>query len=157
MNSKTCPIARKLIRAVLTAIKDYADAVECPKMLPVLKFRLGVVSQKEHPKDMEKVTLTNEQKVNVILEPQTAKGKPITVDGPPKWSVVQGDATLEIADDGLSADIISPDVPGVSQILITADADLGAGSQEISTTLEVEIVGARAESLGLKVGTPVTK
>jgi len=73
------------------------------------------------------------------------------------WTVVSGTCTLAVAGDGLSADVISGDSPGDSEILIEADADLGSGVVTISDTLKVSVAGALARSLGISVGTPVPK
>lgn len=103
------------------------------------------------------ITLTNEQQIAVTLKPITATGKVATLDGKPSWTVVSGESTVIVADNGLSAVIRSSDNPGTSQLLVTADADLGAGVVEISDTIAVTVEGARASNLGLTVGTPVPK
>lgn len=103
------------------------------------------------------ITLTNEQQVTVTLKPVTATGKVATLDGVPEWSVVSGQATVIPAANGLSAVVRSSDDPGTSQLLVTADADLGAGVVEISDTIQVTVEGARASALGLTVGTPSPK
>lgn len=101
--------------------------------------------------------LNNEQKVTATLAPKTSKGKPVPVDGKPSWSVAAGDVTLEAAEDGMSCTIISGDSPGVSQVVVEADADLGEGVVTISDVIEVTVEGALASNLGLTVGTPVDK
>lgn len=106
---------------------------------------------------MLELTITNEQKVRVSLKPQTERGRPAPVDGKPAWSVSSGDATLEVSDDGLSADVISPDAPGESMIVVEADADLGQGVQTVSDAIRLIVEGARAISLGLTSETPVPK
>lgn len=106
---------------------------------------------------MISIALNNEQKVKITLAPKTAKGKPVEVDNPPAWSVVSGDATVEPEADGLSAFVISGESPGMSQVLIEADADLGEGVETISETLQVTVNGALAQNLGVTVGTPEDK
>lgn len=104
------------------------------------------------------ITLTNEQKVRATVTPKTATGKPAPLDGKPVVTVVSGDAAIaNTSDDGLSFDIVSPDSPGDSQILVEADADLGEGVETISDVIKVTVVGARAASLGLTLGTPEAK
>lgn len=104
-----------------------------------------------------KVKITNEQKIKVSLTPVTDGGKPAKLDGKPSFEVVAGDCTVEVADDGLSATIISSDNPGQSQVLVKADADIGEGVEEISDVIEVEVGGAAAKNLGLTAGTPELK
>jgi hypothetical protein len=106
-----------------------------------------------------KVQLTTEEKVRITLDPRTPAGKPAKLDpsNPPKWSVETGDATLDVAPDGLSAYIISPDTAGVSQVLVDGDADLGDGVEDVSDFITVEVSGAKARSLGLAAEPPVLK
>lgn len=156
MKNEYCPIARRLIRAIFQAAKDFADVVECAdKQKPRLKVSFGVVRQKTKPMS-DKAKMNNEQEVDVFIEPQTVGGSPVKVDGAPQWSVVQGDVTLDVASNGLSA-VVKSGNPGTSQVLVKADADLGEGKQEISTVIEVEVDGARAENLGVRIGTPRLK
>lgn len=104
------------------------------------------------------ITLTNEQKVRATLTPKTASGNPAPIDGKPDISVISGEATINnISEDGMSFDIVSPDLPGDSQVLIEADADLGDGIETISDVIKVAVVGARAANLGLSLGTPEPK
>lgn len=106
---------------------------------------------------MIQAKITNEQKVKATVNPRTDKGKPVSVDGKPVWTVASGDVTLEVADDGLSATIVSADTPGTSQVLVEADADLGAGVVTISEVIEVVVEGALATNLGVSLGTPEVK
>lgn len=102
------------------------------------------------------ITITNEQKVKVTLTPTTATGKPAELEDI-KWEVQSGDSTVEASDDGLSATLISSDSPGLTSILITADADLGDGEVEVQELIELNVEGALAANLGLTVGTPEPK
>lgn len=106
---------------------------------------------------MIELKLTNEQKIKVTLTPMTSTGKPAAIDGKPSWSVSSGDATVEVSDDGLSAYLISSDVPGESLIVVEADADLGEGVETISDAVKLTVEGAKAVSLGLVAGTPEPK
>lgn len=103
------------------------------------------------------ITITNEQKIQVTLTPVTATGRPAKLDGAPEWSVISGDSTLDVASDGKSAFLVSADDPGDTQFLVKADADLGAGVEEVSDTIRLTVEGARAASLGLAAGTAVPK
>jgi len=127
-----------------------------PRRQTHFEWRIGPVSNKKTRYTMD-ITLTNEQQVKVTLKPVTGAGKPAQLDGPPVWTVVSGDCKLQVADDGLSADIISGDLPGDTEITISADADLGAGVVNISDALRVTVNGAMAQSLGIEVGTPTNK
>ncbi len=103
-----------------------------------------------------KLKLTDEQKTTVTLNPATPKGKKVSVQNP-VWSVVDGDCAITPAPDGLSAVITSGDKPGVTNIQIAADADLGDGVDTITDTIEVTVVDPEASTLGLAAGTPEDK
>lgn len=103
------------------------------------------------------ITITNEQKVQVTLMPTTEAGNPATLDGVPTWAVTEGDATLEVAEDGLSAHLISGEADVNSVITVTADADLGEGVVEITDTIDLAVVSASASRLGIATDEPVLK
>jgi hypothetical protein len=98
---------------------------------------------------MYPVTSTNEEKVTIVLNPTTAAGNPATVDGAPVWSIESGDATLEVAADGLSCVIISGAADVVNTISVTADADMGEGVSSISETIVYTVTAAQAAGLGV--------
>ena len=120
-------------------------------------FTVGVPEKKKEKHMPLALKITNEQKINVALNPVTATGKPAKLDGKPTWSVISGDSTIVVADDGLSADLVSSDSAGDTQYLVEADADLGEGVQTISDTIALRVDGAQAESLGLVAGQPTPK
>lgn len=100
---------------------------------------------------------STEQQVTVHINPVTPKGKPVALDGVPVWQVAVGDVTLQPAADGLSCTIVSADTPGQSQVLVSADADLGEGVETISDTIDALVSDPQASSLGLTADAPVTK
>jgi hypothetical protein len=103
------------------------------------------------------ITITNEQKVMVTLAPTTEAGNPAILDGIPTWTVVQGDATLEVSEDGLSAFLVSGEAEVNSQIEVTADADLGEGVVTLTDIIDLAVVTAQASVLGLVVDTAILK
>lgn len=106
---------------------------------------------------MLSITINNEQKVKVTLTPVTDKGQPAKLDGVPTWTVLSGDSTVEVAEDGLSADLISADSSGTTEIEVKADAELGEGVVEIGETLTLIVTSATAKNLGATVGEPEAK
>lgn len=93
------------------------------------------------------LTISNEEKIKVTINPTTSAGNPAQVENP-LFEVVSGDATIE--QDGLSAYLISGEV-GASQIKVSADADLGTGVTTLEELIDLNVVGASATSLGLVV------
>lgn len=97
------------------------------------------------------LAITNEQKIKVTLTPTTASGNPATLDGVPTWTVTSGDATVEPAEDGMSAYLVSGSV-GASNIEVSADADLGEGVRRLTDVTGLNVVPAEAAGLGLIAG-----
>lgn len=115
------------------------------------------VSQKGQSTMPLQLKITDEQKVNVRLVPVTQRGKPVPLDGKPEWSVVDGDSTLAVSDDGMSAFLVSNDTPGITNFQVSADADLGEGVSTITDTIQLTVVDPQASSLGLVSDPPVDK
>lgn len=122
-----------------------------------LGVEFGVSQLKERNKMPVKQTITNEQKIDFTLSPKSDAGKPAKLDGKPSYSILSGNSTIEVAEDGLSGVLTSSDDPGDTQILVKADADLGEGVEEISDIITLSVVAATAKNLGLSLGTPVPK
>lgn len=107
---------------------------------------------------MATLILTDEQKCALSVGFTTAAGNPAKVDGILQWTV--SDATilsLTVADDGMSAEVITNGPLGASQVSVTADADLGAGVTDITGVLDVEVRAAQAVTVGITAGAPETK
>lgn len=128
------------------------------KKAAAIGFQFGLPKLKEKDNGMPaEASITNEQKIPVTLKIVTDTGKPAKVDGAPAWVVISGNSSVVVAEDGLSAEVISADDPGDTTVMVKADADLGEGVEEISDTFTVHVVGATAKNLGLSFGTPVPK
>ena len=108
-------------------------------------------------KVMLELKITNEQKVEVGLNPVTLTGKPAELDGDATLTVISGSSTVELLPGGRSAFLVSSDSPGDTEILVEADADLGEGVEKISDIIKLTVAGARAASLGLVAKEAVPK
>ncbi len=142
--------------------RDLLELVEqCkPRKFPGrVRFEWGVgpAQIKAPKKENMQVKITNEQQIPVTLTPKTDTGKPAKLDGKPTWTVVDGNSTITVAEDGLSAMLISSDDPGDTEFLIKADADLGEGVEEVSDVIKLTVAGATAKNLGLSVGAAEAK
>lgn len=121
-------------------------------------FIVGLPTNKEKDPTMPlELKITNEQQVKVTLSPKTDTGKAASLDGKPAWTVITGNSRLNVAEDGLSAMLVSADDPGDTEILVKADADLGEGVEEISDIIKLSVIGSTAKNLGMTAGAPEAK
>ena len=102
-------------------------------------------------------TITNEQKVKFNLNPLTEAGNPGSVDGTPIWTVVSGDATLEVDPNGMGAYLVSGEANVNSVIQVEADVDLGEGVTTLVDTIDLAVVAATVSTLGLVEGEVILK
>ena len=133
---------------------------QCCHPLPAsahFEIHVALPQPKEKEKHMISIAVTNEQKVKVTLAPKTATGKPAKLDGAPVWANLSGDSTVEPAEDGLSAYLVSSDTPGTTEFTVSADANLGEGVETITEGIELVVSGAQASNLGIVAGTPEPK
>ena len=122
------------------------------------KFGLPKLKQPRPRKPMPlEVSITNEQKIKATLSPVSDTGRPAQLDGNPRWEILSGNSTLDVAPDGRSAYLISSDTPGDTLFCVKADADLGEGVEELMDTINLKVTGAMAKNLGLMLGTPEAK
>jgi hypothetical protein len=115
------------------------------------------IKQKRKGTPMQEATITNEQKIAFALNPITESGNVAPLDGPPRLSVVSGDGAFNLAEDGLSGELISTDTPSDTTYLLEADADLGEGTELIQETILIHTAGAKAKNFGFAFSTPVPK
>lgn len=75
-----------------------------------------------------------------------AKGNPAMIDGDVVWdSSDENIASVEMdSGDSTIANVIPGDAIGQVQVSATVDADLGSGTTELITTMDVEVVSGQA-------------
>jgi len=109
---------------------------------------------------MVAVTITNEQKIKITVNPKTAAGNPASIqEGSLQVEVLEGDGTAEtIEGDPNSFYAISGSATGaITRIKVSADGDLGEGVVTLEDEALVTVIPATASSLGLTVGEPELK
>ena len=80
-------------------------------------------------------------------------GKPAKVDGLLAWSISRPECgRLKVAEDGMSADMISTGEVGAFSVKIEGDADLGEGIKPLVAFAEFECLPGEAISLMVTVG-----
>lgn len=102
--------------------------------------------------------LSDVQKISLSINPVTAAGNPAPVDGVPAWSSSDpAILTVTASADGLSAVAETTGALGNAQVQVTADADVGSGTTEISAVLDVSVIASAAVSLGIVAGVPESR
>lgn len=110
------------------------------------------------------IVSTTEEKVPIIINPTTTAGKPAKIDGLAVIDITSGSATVGTptqaeldATPGLVGFVVSEDITGVSTYTVTADADLGAGVENIVDGGTYTYSQPNAANLGLTNGVAVPK
>jgi hypothetical protein len=99
------------------------------------------------------VACNNEQKVTILAAPQSASGKPATIDGALTVTVQSGDGTVEQdAASPLSFKAVSGEAIGDTVYLVEGDADMGAGVVTIQDLVTLSVTSAVAANFGLTAG-----
>jgi len=108
-------------------------------------------------KNLTMLTLPNDHKVVASITPIDSKGNPAQIDGLASWSTSSSDivTVTSISADSLSAEIIPGTALGSAQVNVTADADLGSGTQAISGVLDVTVVAGQAVGFTIETAPPV--
>lgn len=108
-------------------------------------------------KEVTMLLLTIDQKVALRIQPVDRLGNPARVDGLPHWALSDMSiGTLEVAADGMSAVFVTSAL-GVTQVNVSADADLGTGVRTIAGTLDVQVESGEAVSLTVLANAPEPK
>jgi hypothetical protein len=103
------------------------------------------------------LVLTDTQKVALSIAPVDAAGNPAAVEEV-TWEVSDSAVlTLAVAEDGLSAEVVTTGALGTAQVSVKADALIGEGVEELTGLLDIEVVADKAVSLGVTAGTPESR
>ena len=101
-----------------------------------------------------KMDIRDDQQVALTIAIVDKKGKPAQVDGIPVWaSSDETVITVTPAADGMSANVIAV-APGAGRVVVTADADLGAGTTDLTGTLDFNVLAGGAVTISISAGTP---
>jgi hypothetical protein len=145
------------VLSTLLRIEDLLAAIE--RYLRPTGFAQGIeffVTIDGQQRKVEQMFLKVTQKLPVSIAIKDAKGNPAKVDGVPAWAVSDAAlATLQVADDGMSAMIVPIGPIGSFKVQVSADADLTEGVKTILGELAIDLIGAEAVSVELTAGEPV--
>jgi hypothetical protein len=121
------------------------------------RYAIGLPTLKRRGGDsVLELTCTNEQKIPITVNPVTAAGTPVELDGELNIAVQSGAGSIEMIDER-SFYVVSGDQPGDTVFLVAGDADLGEGVETISDLITLHVEGAKAAALGLVAGEAVPK
>jgi hypothetical protein len=90
--------------------------------------------------------LPNDHSIQVAVSYVDSHGNPASIDGDVTWDTSDPNiATVETdAGDSTQAVVVPTGQVGQVQVTCTADADLGEGTRELITTMDVEVVAGEA-------------
>lgn len=151
----------KKTRAIFTSIDDslerLADAYIDPRFraAPRIKIIRNQIDQYIFIEgDITMITITDSQEFVVSGQPVDKKGNPAQVDGP--LTFTSSDPTLLIVTpiDATSARCTAVGPLGDAQVVITGDADLGAGVVPITGIEDVHIIAGAAVNLAVSSSAP---
>lgn len=103
------------------------------------------------------ITMSNEEKVLVKAMPLSGAGRPDMVEGDVVFAVVTGDCTIGSRVDAMSVWVHSGSAVGASTVMVSGDADLGAGVITIEDMLTVHVTDALAVGFDLSADAPILK
>ena len=100
------------------------------------------------------LVITDSQQFRVEIQPVDKAGNPGTLATVPVWSASDPTLlTVAPAADGMSAVVSATGKLGAAQVDVTAEGDPTSGANTITGTVDVQVVGGKAVSLRLTVGT----
>jgi hypothetical protein len=149
-------LGKKMIKMILTGNDARRLIHKHRRHRPRIVFYHAVIDHFTIIKgDLKEMIITDTQEVDLTIQPMDAKGNPAQVDGIPEW--VSSDpliATVVPAVDGLSCVVKAANNLGHVQISVSADADLGEGTEALQGVLELDVVAGKAVALSVIVGEP---
>lgn len=136
------------------------NGVEChdKKHKPHLRWSVGPVREQTIPGPLTgarmQIQLTATQQTAVAVAATDKKGNPAEIESVTFTSSDPDVAAVtQDAGDDNKALVVAGKV-GVAQIVVTADADMGDGTKEITGTLDVTVVAGEAAIIVVSAGAP---
>ena len=106
-----------------------------------------------NPPEMQiMLTLKVGQSVPLTVHPKTSEGQECQVDGTPVWdSNGTAGVSLQADLDGRTC-LVTALAPGIAEIHVSADADLGEGLRAIKAGLSIRVIQPEAVELAIEAG-----
>ena len=100
------------------------------------------------------LVITDSQQFRVEIQPVDKAGNPGTLASVPVWSASDSTIlTVVPAADGMSAVVSATGKLGAARVDVAAEGDSTSGANTITGTVDVQVVGGKAASLRLSIGT----
>lgn len=130
------------------------DAVE---PLPAVRFIFRANLEGKIIEGATSTTMTNSQKLTLSVQPVDKRGDPASVEpGSAVWAIDDATlATVTASSDGLSADVAALGPQGSTRIVLSADADLGAGVVTIFGEYQLTVTAGAAVGFKITASEPV--
>lgn len=146
------------LNAVQSTVQSNSDKLDLVLSLlqpePAVGFVFTATLEGNTQIGVTQMDLRDDQQVDLSIQPVDKKGKPAQLDGIPVWaSSDETVITVTPSADGLSAVAVGV-APGQARVVVTADADLGAGVTDITGTLEFNVVAGSAATINITAGAP---
>ena len=156
MASATRAVLLWLLAQAYQIVRRIPCTTPTPPPAPRIRWRIGtpgltpVITAETYT-----MRLTTEQFSLIAFVLATALGRPAASDGPPTWASSDETVATVIPDpaDPTKATVTAVG-PGVAQISVSVDADLGEGVRTITATGAIEVVLAEAHTIELQFGPP---
>jgi hypothetical protein len=146
---------RQLLQSVIERLKRIEDI-----LIPGPAVEIVFTAHRETGKTQDEVTqmdLRDDENVVLTIQPVDNKRKPAPVDGVPVWAGSDDTVlTVAAAADGMSA-TVSGVSPGTARVVVTADADLGAGVTPIVGSLAFNVTGGAAVAVIITASAPIVQ
>ena len=98
-------------------------------------------------------TMRVDQKCTLKVTFTDSKGNPAEVDKPPVWLTNNTDVlALSPSEDGMECEIVPVGVPGIADVQMSADADLGDGEELLTGREAFNIEAGQATNVKVEVG-----
>lgn len=137
-------LGRNLLRELERGLRPSFDLVVGPTFTEDSKMG-AIVRMTEGQRTRLSLNITNKR-----------LGRPAKIDGKPEWKLTGNDTvTLNVAADGMTAIFRAPPgSEGSARVQVTADADLGAGFEPITSEADVIIAAASANQIDIVPDAP---
>jgi hypothetical protein len=146
------------LNAVQSTVQSNSDKLDLVLSLlqpdPAVGFVFTATLEGNTQIGVTQMDLRDDQQAVLSIQPVDKKGKPAQLDGIPTWAGSDDTViTVTPSDDGLNATVVGV-APGTARVVVTGDADLGAGINPITGILDFNVTAGAAATINITAGAP---